>query len=184
MPMDYEIRPAHEGGAKAWRGASAILDDTIYERLVRRIPSGAKVTAIVDACRSGTVCDLPVIYDADGQAHARSRTASVPRETKRPYLGAGAFVLFSGSADHQMSADMIVEDEEGQRSVGIMTTSFVDSVMECIRQGGASYGQVLKRLREIVLERANATLPDGFERQEPQLSTSHNMDIWRTPFFM
>jgi Caspase domain len=37
-----------------------ILDDWIYERLSRGIAPGARLIAVVDACRSGTVFDLPV----------------------------------------------------------------------------------------------------------------------------
>lgn len=38
-----------------------LVDDTINETIVRPLPHGAKLHAIVDACHSGTVLDLPLI---------------------------------------------------------------------------------------------------------------------------
>lgn len=47
-PLDYEIN-------------GMILDDEINETIVRPIPRGAKLHAIMDACHSGTVLDLPYL---------------------------------------------------------------------------------------------------------------------------
>lgn len=193
MPMDYEVPPTH-GAGKMPKGAPPILDDTIYERLVRSVPAGAKVTAIVDACRSGTVCDLPVQYRGDGQGQYRNGENLPPREVRRPYLPAGGCVLFSGSSDSQMSADMIVPVEGGAEgeteSCGIMTRSFVDALREMCyqrdyRYDGVerwSYGTLMDRIRYLVNERAIQVLPDYIEKQEPQLSTSHLIDLSTTPF--
>lgn len=48
LPMDHEI-------------AGTILDDDINAIIVRPLPHGAKLHAIVDACHSGTVLDLPFL---------------------------------------------------------------------------------------------------------------------------
>lgn len=48
LPLDYE----QEG---------IILDDEINETIVRPLPCGAKLHAIIDACHSGTVLDLPFL---------------------------------------------------------------------------------------------------------------------------
>lgn len=47
-PVDYETN-------------GMILDDEINEALVRPIPPRAKLHAIIDACHSGTVLDLPYL---------------------------------------------------------------------------------------------------------------------------
>lgn len=47
-PLDYET----EG---------PIIDDEINDTLVRPLPHGAKLHAIIDACYSGTVLDLPFV---------------------------------------------------------------------------------------------------------------------------
>lgn len=195
MPVDYEVAPTH-GAGKMPKGAPPILDDTIYERLVRSVPEGAKVTALVDACRSGTVCDLPVQYGGNGEAQYRNGERGPPREVRRPYLPAGGCVLFSGSSDSQMSADMIVPVENGAQgeteSCGIMTRSFVDSMLEMcalrdIDYCGVekwTYGELMCRVRGLVRQRARQVLPDYMEEQEPQLSTSHVIDIHSTSFVL
>lgn len=191
--MDYEVPPKH-GAGKIRKGAPAILDDIIYERLVRGVPEGAKVTAIVDACRSGTMCDLPVLYGGDGGVHYRNGEQGPPRQRRKPYLSAGGCVLFSGSGDNQMSADMVVPSHLGEdhppEHCGIMTRSFIDAISEMCAERGPdyngvecrTYGELLDRIRVLVRERARNVLPDYMEEQEPQLSTSHAIDIWSTPF--
>lgn len=42
----------------------AITDDELYHKLVRRVPKGARLTAITDSCHSGSVLDLPYMYDS------------------------------------------------------------------------------------------------------------------------
>lgn len=201
--MDYE-KPALHGAGKLPRGAPAILDDVIYERLVRCVPDGAKVTALVDACRSGTVCDLPVQYDADGQVLFRNGSTGPPRLRNQHHLAAGGFVLFSGCADSQFSADMVIVDPEsdGNKTVscGIMTKAFVDAVSEMASQrqesnnGSSSsdktgveawtYGMLMLRIRQLVTFWATQVVGDHAPIQEPQMSSSHALNIWYTPFSM
>ena len=47
-PLDFEAN-------------GTILDDEINETLVRPLPRGVKLHALVDACHSGTVLDLPYL---------------------------------------------------------------------------------------------------------------------------
>lgn len=198
MPIDFMriCEPIYRDGKIRLRGVDPILDDTIYERLVRSVPDGAKVTAVVDACKSGTICDLPVIYDEHGSPRYRNGERGPPREVLRPYLAAGGCVLFSGSADHQLSADMTVTvDRSGnatpeKESFGIMTRSFVEASREmCTARSSDydgvenwSYGELLERIRQLVKEKAHVHMPAYFEKQEPQLSSSHAFDIWNTKF--
>lgn len=193
MPIDYQVLPAH-GAGKMPKGAPAILDDVIYERLVRSVPEGAKVTALVDACRSGTVFDLPVNYGEDGRVQFRNGTRRPPRHVYRPYMAAGGCVLFSGCSDSQLSADMVIPMPDGSNeeivNCGIMTRSFIDAVVEAsaLRDENYdgiekwTYGDLMERIRYLVKTRARQVLPDYMEEQEPQLSTSHAIDIWQTPF--
>lgn len=186
--------PPKHGVGKMPKGAPAILDDMIYERLVTAVPEGAKVTVLVDACRSGTMCDLPVQYKGDGSVRYRNGERRPPRQRLRPYLSAGGCVLFSGSGDNQMSADMVVPSPLGDghppEHCGIMTKSFIDAVSEMCAARDTdyngiecwTYGEILERIRVLVRERARNVLPDYMEEQEPQLSTSHPIDIWSTPF--
>lgn len=53
VPLDY-----HEAGM--------IIDDEIHSLLVAPLPQGVRVTAVIDACHSGSVFDLPFTYNIDG----------------------------------------------------------------------------------------------------------------------
>jgi len=54
IPLDYTT-------------AGQIVDDVIYENLVKPLPQGCRLTAIFDSCHSGTVLDLPYTYQCDGK---------------------------------------------------------------------------------------------------------------------
>ncbi|KAG0045104.1 Ca(2+)-dependent cysteine protease [Gryganskiella cystojenkinii] len=42
-----------------------ISDDEMYDILVKELPAGVQLTALVDACHSGTMLDLPYVYNGD-----------------------------------------------------------------------------------------------------------------------
>jgi metacaspase-1 len=44
-----------------------IMDDDLYEALVKPLPKGAFAVCLFDCCHSGTVLDLPYVFKADGQ---------------------------------------------------------------------------------------------------------------------
>jgi metacaspase-1 len=46
-----------------WQKAGQIVDDEIYDVLVRHLPGGVRLTAVLDACHSGTALDLPYLHD-------------------------------------------------------------------------------------------------------------------------
>ena len=46
LPMDFQTQ-------------GMIVDDVINESLIRPLPNGVRLHAVVDACHSGTVLDLP-----------------------------------------------------------------------------------------------------------------------------
>lgn len=200
MPVDFMPKRGFDdkGLLPSFRGVDPILDDIIYNQLVRAVPEGAKITAIVDACKSGTICDLPVLYDNNGTPRYRNGASQPPRDLRQDYKSAGGCVLFSGSADHQLSADMKVTvrgvngDGLTHQSFGIMTRSFVDAVHEmCYSRGHSyngvenwSYGELLCRIKELVKERCGVFVPSYLERQEPQLSSSHAFDLRQTRFSM
>ncbi|KAF9188356.1 Ca(2+)-dependent cysteine protease [Haplosporangium sp. Z 767] len=47
--------------------AGVIVDDTLHSILVRPLPAGCRLTAIMDCCHSGSALDLPYIYNTTGQ---------------------------------------------------------------------------------------------------------------------
>eukprot|EP01097_Dermamoeba_algensis_P004352 TRINITY_DN2863_c0_g1_i1.p1 TRINITY_DN2863_c0_g1~~TRINITY_DN2863_c0_g1_i1.p1 ORF type:complete len:425 (+),score=120.00 TRINITY_DN2863_c0_g1_i1:48-1277(+) len=54
IPIDYQQ-------------AGFILDDEMYELLVKGLPQGVRMTTIFDSCHSGTALDLPFTYKVDGE---------------------------------------------------------------------------------------------------------------------
>jgi len=54
LPIDYEVN-------------GVILDDEIHDLIVKPLPKGCLLTALADCCHSGTVLDLPYIYNTNGE---------------------------------------------------------------------------------------------------------------------
>ncbi|KAF4368332.1 hypothetical protein F8388_019049 [Cannabis sativa] len=89
-PTDYET-------------AGKIVDDEINATIVRPLPYGATLHAIIDACYSGTVLDLPFVcrMNRDGFYNWEDqRNQSIYKGTK-----GGVAVSISACDDHQTSAD-------------------------------------------------------------------------------
>lgn len=81
LPMDYQT-------------AGHIVDDEIYDIMVRRLPKGARLTSIMDCCHSGTGMDLPYIHDASG--HGSGMYMDVPRPNSGG-SAAGAIMAMAGN---------------------------------------------------------------------------------------
>jgi len=45
-----------------YKQTGQIVDDEIWDRLVRNVPPGCRLTAVMDCCHSGTGMDLPFIF--------------------------------------------------------------------------------------------------------------------------
>lgn len=164
--------------------AGFLVDDHIFERLVCRIPFGARLTCLIDACTSGTVCDLPFMHTAPvgrRRAKAAADAALPPQNTLRPFERVGETVLFAGSADLQEAADVTRIDpsaEGGSVSFGVFTRAFVEAA-----QYAATFGSLLQHIRAGVKKicEAEPTLR-GVPQQMPQLSSSHDFEIYATTF--
>lgn len=57
--------------------AGIILDDTMHDIMVRRLPPGCRLTAIFDSCHSGTALDLPYVYSTEGKLKEPNMLADV-----------------------------------------------------------------------------------------------------------
>lgn len=76
LPMDYQT-------------AGHIVDDEIYDIMVRRLAKGARLTSVMDCCHSGTGMDLPYIHDASGHG------SGMHMEVARPNSGSTANALMA-----------------------------------------------------------------------------------------
>ncbi|XP_020533883.1 metacaspase-1 isoform X2 [Jatropha curcas] len=81
--------------------AGMILDNEINATIVRPLPKGVVLHAIVDACHSGTVLDLPYVYNRDRKCWDDNRP---PSGVYKSTIG-GLAIGISACRDDQMAAD-------------------------------------------------------------------------------
>jgi hypothetical protein len=101
-----------------------ISDDVIRTNLIQKVPRGAKLYVILDACHSGTGCDLRYKYDDSSylQQNASVLPATyVPSEWalkqttyefKKYNKTVGEVYCISGCQDHETSADAYIQNEK------------------------------------------------------------------------
>ncbi|KAJ7257089.1 peptidase C14 [Mycena rebaudengoi] len=137
-PLDYE----HNGH---------IVDDEMHDIMVKPLPSGCRLTAIFDSCHSGTVLDLPYIYDHRGHVNQRALARKAT---------AADVISLSGCKDDQTSADTF---EDGA-AVGAASHAFIKAIEAHPHQ---SYREFLHNVRVILHPKYS---------QKPQLGSSHPID--------
>lgn len=173
-----------------------ITDNYINDTIVRPLPVGVKLHAIVDACHSGTVLDLPYVYDRKEEKWIDNWLPSnAPKGTS-----GGFAVCFSACADNQQAADTdafsptnsVASSSKKRKNVigGALTTTFVKTIEE---KPKISYGELLVSMQnaidEVNNDRGGRFRLHFFRRvfhrlllQEPQLSSSAAFDIHNREF--
>lgn len=168
-----------------------IIDDEINDTIVKPLPPRVKLHAIIDACHSGTMLDLPFLC-------RMNRSGQYVWEDHRPRSGrwkgtsGGEAISFSGCDDNQTSADTSALSKV--TSTGAMTYCFI----QAIERGQAStYGSMLNAMRAAIRNTDNdigggvvtslltMLLTGGSAvglRQEPQLSANEPFDVYAKPF--
>ncbi|KMZ68379.1 Metacaspase 9 [Zostera marina] len=169
-----------------------IIDDEINYTIVRPLPRGVKLHAIIDACHSGTVLDLPYLC-------RMNRDGRYEWEDHRPRTGVwkgtngGQVFSFSGCDDHQVSTD--TEDFSKTTTTGAMTYSFIQAIE---RGEATTYGSLLTSMRTMIRyphnqrsaeHRLSALLCRLMQRlagtnfnQEPQLTSNETFDVFLKSF--
>ncbi len=167
-----------------WKTAGYLEDDSIYEWLITRIPYGARLTCLIDACTSGTVCDLPFLYTSNRGSRGEPQQPMPPRRVMQPGVRVGESVLFAGSADLQKAADIHRPSRTSNESYGLMTRAFVDAILELLREQSMGIPRTFADLVHSVSQRVQYIgRSEGLEMiQEPQFSSSHEMDLHAIPF--
>ncbi|GAB0489852.1 hypothetical protein MMPV_001078 [Pyropia vietnamensis] len=137
--------------------ARCIVDDEVHERLVKALPLGVRMVALIDACHSASALDLPHVFDApwcggrgcgDGCGTAAG-------------CGGDRVIAFGACRDEQKAADWHGA-HGGTASAGAATTFFVEAVEHNL--GGTTCRGVLEHMRKRIAEK---NLP-----QVPALSSS------------
>ncbi|KAL3651174.1 Metacaspase-1 [Castilleja foliolosa] len=185
-PLDFETQ-------------GMIVDDEINASIVRPIPRGAKLHAIIDACHSGTVLDLPFLC-------RMNRSGQYIWEDHRPRSGVwkgsngGEVISFSGCDDNQTSADTSALSKI--TSTGAMTFCFIQAIE---RGHGTTYGSILTAMRTAIRDAGSSgsgapalgggmvtslmtmlltggSVGVGGLKQEPQLTACEPFDAYAKPF--
>jgi hypothetical protein len=141
LPVDFET-------------AGMLTDDHIGDLLIKHLPEGVRLTAVLDCCHSGTGLDLPFTWTDAGW-----------REETNPYHSLGDVQLFSGCDDDECSADVASAASAG----GAMTTA----LCEILRTG------VCMRYPELLSKLHQAMRSGGFS-QRPRLTSSQRFDPGRS----
>ena len=101
-----------------------ISDDVIRTNLIQKVPSGANLYVVIDACHSGTMCDLRNKYD--DSSYLLKNTSVLPttynpsdwalRQTMYEFTKynntAGKAFYIAGCQDEQTSADAYIKSEK------------------------------------------------------------------------
>lgn len=132
-----------------------ITDDVLWGTLCYDLPEGARLTALMDMCHSGTGLDLPYDYNV--------RTKQWKEDTN-PAHSAGDVCLFSGCEDAQTSAD--IGGGYGKEAGGAMTQAFLKAYESTA---------VMSTYHEF-LEMVQRQLKSKGLSQRPQLTSSQMFD--------
>jgi len=143
-----------------FRQSGQISDDEIWGTLVYPLPSGVRLTSVMDCCHSGTGLDLPLDYNLD---------TSQWDQDHNPSLSRGDVILFSGCEDAQTSADVQSKGMAG----GAMTQCFLAALEENPRP---TFADLIGTIRKQLKKR-------GFP-QRPQLTSNQSFDVRNRVFML
>ncbi|KJA16562.1 hypothetical protein HYPSUDRAFT_219402 [Hypholoma sublateritium FD-334 SS-4] len=138
-----------------YKRSGYILDDLLNEILVKNLPKGCHLTALIDACHSGTILDLPYNYHCDGP------TDGLDICSKKAIDIVASVVSWSGCTDTQLSEEIV--KEKGLYG-GVMTDAFLSCLASEPRQ-------TFQELYDNLMEKIHLT-----HIQKPQLGVSREID--------
>jgi len=67
LPVDYNT-------------AGQIIDDTLHDMMIKPLPTGCKLTSIMDCCHSGTGLDLPYVHNLPQYANNATKKKEKKKE--------------------------------------------------------------------------------------------------------
>jgi len=130
-----------------YQAAGTIVDHEIFDLCVVPLPSGCKLTVILDCCHSGSALDLPFMWIEE---NTDWKVAGYTWHT------AGDVQMFSGCDDSQCSMDAF--DSRMKRPGGAMTTSLCDTLQDN-KSKDLTYPELLRKLHEVLAKRNFDQLP-------------------------
>lgn len=158
-----------------------IRDNDLNSILVHPLPSGVTLHAIVDACHSGTILDLPWVFNSKRNEWVDN---SPPSGAFKGTNG-GRAISFSACRDDQMAADTSAFSNRGMN--GALTMSFIQALTN--NNLNLSYYKLLVAMQEAISKSRGSRfriILDKFLRryfvQDPFLSSSQKFDTKNTKF--
>ncbi|KAF9938105.1 Ca(2+)-dependent cysteine protease [Mortierella alpina] len=177
--------------------AGTIVDDTMHDIMVRPLPAGCRLTAIMDCCHSGSALDLPYIYSTSGQLKDQNIVAGIGSGLKNAGLSymkgdlGGVFSSLGGMgkkitnpqnrqetlrkkaspADCIMFSgckDTQTSADAHEQGFGMTGAMTFSFISALSANPRQTYIQLLNSIREILRSKYS---------QKPQLSSSHPVDL-------
>ncbi|KAI9440070.1 caspase domain-containing protein [Lactarius indigo] len=132
-----------------------IVDDDINSIMVQPLPQGCRLTAVLDCCHSGTLLDLPFIYDSHGRLKSSDNLSTVEQKSSPADV-----ISLSACKDSENAYEV-------PAGGGALRKAFIEYMTNSGTRG--TYFDIIWSLRFYM--NANGI------RQRPQLSSSHPIDI-------
>ncbi|KAE8667897.1 hypothetical protein F3Y22_tig00112354pilonHSYRG00081 [Hibiscus syriacus] len=162
-----------------------IIDNDIYTTIVKPLPTGVKLHAIVDACHSGTILDLEHVYDRQKGEWIDNR----PPSGVRKQTSGGLAYCISACEDDQVAADTSALNSKTMN--GAMTYVLIE-VVRAREQRSITYGELLEEMEKRI-EQANqqgclggsgilSKLFGPNLTQKPLLSASEEFPVYEREF--
>lgn len=120
-----------------------ITDDSLRELLVNKIDTSSRLTAVIDACHSGTCLDLLWNCQKTGQGFSLIKSGTYAATS-------GHVILLSGCMDTQTSADV-------GKIGGALTISYMDTLRNCGYK--ITYDGLLTSIREYMIKNHFSQIP-------------------------
>ncbi|XP_011087897.1 metacaspase-1 [Sesamum indicum] len=152
-----------------------ILDNYINKAIVRPLIPGVTLHAIVDCCHSGTMLDLPHVYNINTRKWDDNRP---PSGTYKGTSG-GRAICFSACEDYQQAADTTAFSTEREMT-GAMTHTFIRAIEEAVASNKQiTYQGILDSMHETLKQAHKSGFRAGIRRlfhrkilQDPLLSST------------
>ncbi|KAI9440069.1 caspase domain-containing protein [Lactarius indigo] len=132
-----------------------IVDDDINHIMVQPLPQGCRLTAVLDCCHSGTLLDLPFIYDSHGRLKPSDNLSTVEQKSSPADV-----ISLSACKDSESAYEVPTEG-------GALRKAFIEYMTN-----SGNCGTCL----DIIWSLRTYMNANGI-RQRPQLSSSHPIDI-------
>lgn len=122
-----------------------ITDDEIKSAIVRPLKKGVTLNAVVDACHSGTVLDLPYVYNRKAKKwEISNRLSEDEKHTDR-----GLAISIAACEDRQVAADTSSCIGKSSINGGAMTSVLIQIVK---KNPTITYGKLLDSIHEDIEE--------------------------------